>query len=357
MFLSVTNVILYHLFFSIYLCYSGEAVNLPDHTPIPAVIAFGDSYLDQGNNNYIKTLIKADFHPYGKDFVDGKPTGRFTNGKSLADFFVKALGVKEYLPAYLDPLIQDQDLQTGVSFASGGTGYDPLTPKITSVIPLSGQLEMFKQYIGKLKKSVGEEAAQNILNKSIYLISASTNDFFISYSTVPIRKVQYDVPTYDKMLVKLAVNFVQEIYKLGARRIGVLSGPPVGCLPAQRTLAGGALRKCSEKDNEAVQLFNSMLKQQLQFLESNLLQSRVAFVDFYNPLISIFQNPHQYGLEVTDRGCCGTGELETVVLCNKLSTTCQDTSKFFFWDSIHLSEKGCDIFVNQVLPDLVKSLF
>ncbi|CAI9270464.1 unnamed protein product [Lactuca saligna] len=354
---SVMNVVLYYLFSTIYICYSKGTINLLENVSIPAVIAFGDSYLDQGNNNYIKTITKANFYPYGKDFVDGKATGRFTNGKSLADFFVKALGVKEYLPAYLEPVIQDHDFQTGVSFASGGTGYDPITPKITSVIPLSGQIEMFKQYIEKLKKMVGEDATQIILTKSVYLISASTNDFFISYSTVPIRKVEYDVPTYDKMLVKLAVNFVQEIYKLGARRIGVLSGPPVGCLPAQRTLAGGALRTCSEMDNKAVQLFNAMLKQQLQFLASSLPQAKIAFVDFYNPLIRIIEAPHQYGLEVTDKGCCGTGEIETLVLCNKLSTTCHDDSKFLFWDSIHLSEKGCDIFVNQVLPDLVTNLF
>lgn len=357
MLVSVTNVILYFLLSSTYLCYSEETVSILKNISIPAVITFGDSYLDQGNNNYIKTVTKADFYPYGKDFVDGKATGRFTNGKSLADFFVKALGVKEYLPAYLDPLIQDQDLQTGVSFASGGTGYDPITPKVTNVIPLSGELELFKEYIGKLEKIVGQEAATNILSKSVYLISASTNDFFISYSTVPIRRFQYDVPTYVKLLLEHAVNFVKEIHNLGARRIAVLSGPPVGCLPAQRTLAGGPLRMCSEKSNIAVQLFNSMLKQKLQFLESNLPQSRIAFVDFYNPLFSIIENPQQYGLEVTDKGCCGTGEIETLVLCNKHSTTCEDDSKFLFWDSIHLSEKGCDIFVNQVLQDLVKSLF
>nr|GEY28153.1 GDSL esterase/lipase At5g42170-like [Tanacetum cinerariifolium] len=63
------------------------AVNLPVNVSIPAVIAFGDSYLDQGNNNKIKTVSRANFPPYGKDFIAGKPTGRFSNGKSLADFF------------------------------------------------------------------------------------------------------------------------------------------------------------------------------------------------------------------------------------------------------------------------------
>ena len=41
-----------------------------------------------------------------------------------------ALEIKELLPAYLDPNLQPQDLITGVCFASGGSGYDPLTPKL-----------------------------------------------------------------------------------------------------------------------------------------------------------------------------------------------------------------------------------
>lgn len=40
------------------------------------------------------------------------------------------LGIKELLPAYLDPNLKLTDLPTGVCFASGASGYDPLTPKI-----------------------------------------------------------------------------------------------------------------------------------------------------------------------------------------------------------------------------------
>ena len=45
-------------------------------------------------------------------------------------FSAAKFGVKELLPPYLDPKLQPQDLLTGVSFASGGSGYDPLTSKI-----------------------------------------------------------------------------------------------------------------------------------------------------------------------------------------------------------------------------------
>ncbi len=48
----------------------------------------------------------------------------------LFNLLVESLGIKELMPAYLDPHLQPQDLPTGVSFASGGSGYDPLTSKL-----------------------------------------------------------------------------------------------------------------------------------------------------------------------------------------------------------------------------------
>ncbi|KAI3745799.1 hypothetical protein L6452_08208 [Arctium lappa] len=183
---------------------------------VSTLIAFGDSFVDQGNNNYIKTFGKANFIPYGKDFRGGKPTGRFSNGKTVADFLAEALGVKEYLPAYLDPSLQAKDLLTSIRDA-------------------------------------------------------------LNYFVLPIRRLQYDVP--DNKQVKLALNFVQEIYKLGARKIVVFGAPPIGCTPIVRTTAGGAFRRCQDKENNAAQLFNSMLKQHLQVLASSLPQSSLAFVD------------------------------------------------------------------------------
>lgn len=53
---------------------------------VPALIIFGDSVVDVGNNNDLKTIIKSNFLPYGRDFVKHKPTGRFCNGKLASDF-------------------------------------------------------------------------------------------------------------------------------------------------------------------------------------------------------------------------------------------------------------------------------
>ncbi|CAH9067978.1 unnamed protein product [Cuscuta epithymum] len=111
-----------------FLTCGGEAtIKLPDGTVIPAIIAFGDSIIDQGMNNYIPAIAKCNFPPYGDDLPGGNPTGRFSNGKTAIDIIAEELGVKELVPPYLDPNLQIEDLKTGVSFASAGSGYDPLT--------------------------------------------------------------------------------------------------------------------------------------------------------------------------------------------------------------------------------------
>lgn len=50
---------------------------------IPANFVFGDSLVEVGNNNYIISLSKANYPPNGIDF--GKPTGRYTNGRTIPD--------------------------------------------------------------------------------------------------------------------------------------------------------------------------------------------------------------------------------------------------------------------------------
>lgn len=47
------------------------------------------------------------------------------------------VGIKEYVPPYLDPTLSMEELMTGVSFASAGSGFDPLTPRISVSLSLT----------------------------------------------------------------------------------------------------------------------------------------------------------------------------------------------------------------------------
>lgn len=101
---------------------------------VPAVIVFGDSSVDAGNNNFIPTIARSNFQPYGRDFEGGKATGRFCNGRIPTDFISEAFGLKPYVPAYLDPKYNISDFASGVTFASAATGYDNATSAVLVTI-------------------------------------------------------------------------------------------------------------------------------------------------------------------------------------------------------------------------------
>lgn len=57
---------------------------------VRGIFVFGDSLVDVGNNNYLSSIAKSNYYPYGVDFEYG-PTGRFSNGKTFVDFIGKLL--------------------------------------------------------------------------------------------------------------------------------------------------------------------------------------------------------------------------------------------------------------------------
>lgn len=114
-----------------------------------ALFVFGDSLYDPGNNNYIDTIIRANYYPYGETFFK-YPTGRFSDGRMIADFigktqiyllllllflFTEIMSVVLVLrliyvtaefanlpliPPYLQP--GNHEFTYGVNFASAGAG-------------------------------------------------------------------------------------------------------------------------------------------------------------------------------------------------------------------------------------------
>ncbi|XP_042509633.1 GDSL esterase/lipase EXL3-like [Macadamia integrifolia] len=324
----------------------------------PALFAFGDSYLDTGNNNNLPTVGKCNFPPYGKDFPGGIPTGRFCNGKISSDFIAEELGIKELLPAFLDPTLGPQDLLTGVCFASSGAGFDPITNNLTSVLSLPDQLKLFMEYKEKLKMIAGEERTRTIISESLYILSSGTNDFINTYFSTPFRKFKYDIPSYVDFILGLASSFIQELYNMGARRIIILDIPPIGCLPSSRTIAGGKERNCAEKYNQAALVYNSKLPSLIDSLHKKLPQSKIVFVDIYKPVLDIIQNPNSFGFDEVRNGCCGTGNLEVAILCNPLvPVTCPDDSKNLFWDSIHPTENGCRVLTTMIIKQHINGGF
>jgi hypothetical protein len=52
----------------------------------PALFVFGASYVDVGENAAAMPFREpSEREPYGLDYFDGKPTGRFSNGRVITD--------------------------------------------------------------------------------------------------------------------------------------------------------------------------------------------------------------------------------------------------------------------------------
>ncbi|KAM1010299.1 hypothetical protein ACFX13_046525 [Malus domestica] len=291
---------------------------------VPAVIVFGDSTVDSGNNNGISTLLKSNFKPYGRDFDGGQPTGRFSNGRVPPDFVSEAFGLKTSVPAYLDPKFGISDFVNGVCFASAGTGYDNATSDVLNVIPLWKEVEYYKEYQNKLKAYVGHDKAKEILTEALYLISLGTNDFLENYYVLPRRRMQFTVRQYEDFLVGLSENFIREIYSLG------------------------------EYNNVAVE-FNGKLKNMVAKLNQELPGLRILLTEKLYPLFyQIIKRPSSYGFEYAEKACCATGTFEMSYLCNQDNPyTCADANKFIFWDAFHPTEKTNKILADHVIGDLL----
>ncbi|CAL1407259.1 unnamed protein product [Linum trigynum] len=329
----------------------------PTTCEVPAVIVFGDSSVDAGNNNVISTLLKSNFQPYGRDFDGGRPTGRFSNGKIPPDYISQAFGLKPNVPAYLDPNYGIADFVTGVCFASAGTGYDNATSDVLNVIPLRKELEYYMDYQSKLRAYVGDQRGNKIISEALYLMSLGTNDFLENYYTFPTRRSQFNVKQYQDFLVELSRSFITELYKMGARKISLTGVPPMGCLPLERATNFMDHHGCVREYNDVALEFNGKLDAMVGQLNKELEGLKVVFTrDVYGLVLDMITKPSSYGFEVAGMSCCATGTFEMGYLCNRHSITCEDANKYVFWDAFHPSERTNQIVSSHLIP-ILKSEF
>ncbi|KAL3617064.1 hypothetical protein CASFOL_039458 [Castilleja foliolosa] len=331
---------------------------------VSTIMIFGDSTVDSGNNNYIPTIAKSNFPPYGKDFVDHVPTGRFSNGRLVTDFVANYLGIKENVPPYLDPTLSLEERMTGVSFASAASGQDPLTAAIlvylkqpqtyVNIIPVLRQLEELREYKSTLEETIGHDQTNELINNALFIVSAGTNDFVINYFALPIRRINYTIPAYMDFLLGQTRVLLQGLMDQGARLIGVAGLPPMGCLPLMITVYSGGpnlRRDCVSNFSSIARDYNKMLRNELNNMQLQLQTQgiRIVYLDIYTPLEDMILG-RKYGFEEVSKGCCGTGLLEVSFLCNALSIVCEDADEYVFWDSVHPSQKAYDIIFQSLRP-------
>ncbi|KAF6155946.1 hypothetical protein GIB67_039277 [Kingdonia uniflora] len=322
------------------------------HNNLTCILVFGDSSVDPGNNNHLPTTFKGNFEPYGKNFFNGRPTGRFCNGRLPTDFIAEAIGYTKIIPGFLDPHLKKENLLHGVSFASAASGYDDLTANLTNVLPVSKQLAYLKHYKLALRRIVGQAKAEEIINNAIIVMSMGTNDFIQNYYLEPIRSKEFSVQQYTDYLIKCMTRDIKELYAIGGRRLALVGIPPLGCMPLVKTLMGSTT--CVKSYNDAVLSFNNKAKAQLAILEKMGVKS--VYVDAYGIIQNAIKNPAKYGFTVTAKGCCGSGEIEFGDTCRGMKT-CEDPTKYVFWDAVHPTEKMYSIIAENAINSVARKIF
>ncbi|XP_052173350.1 GDSL esterase/lipase At5g03810-like [Diospyros lotus] len=345
---------------------------------VPILCIFGDSVVDVGNNNNLTTLIKVNFPPYGRDF--SSPTN---------------------LPgAYLSQDAKGNNLLTSANFASADSGYFDRTAQFYLVLSLTQQLAYYKEYQDKVVRMVGKARANSMFSgrnpsRRKQRLRSELADPCMSYfgavSGLRVNELKshmYCAGIVEQDLEKtpLCTNskdeqhehfshqilpFQQTLYGLGGRKIGVTTLPPTGCLPAAITLFGSGSNQCVESLNRDAVSLKNKLKSTSQYLHSKLPGLKLVVFDIYQPLLDLVAKPTDNGMNIffhvrihlqlyilgffeSRKACCGTGTIETSMLCNARSVgTCSNATEYVFWDGFHPSEAA-----NQVLEqDLLEQGF
>ncbi|XP_019084193.1 PREDICTED: GDSL esterase/lipase 7-like [Camelina sativa] len=194
------------------LVWFGNGQSGDDHHPLaPAFFVFGDSLVDSGNNNYIPTLARANYFPYGIDF--GFPTGRFCNGRTVVDYGATYLGLP-LVPPYLSPLSIGQNSLRGVNYASAAAGIlDETGQHYGARTTFNGQISQFEITIELHLRRFFQNPAdlRKYLAKSIIGINIGSNDYINNYLMPERYSTSQTYKTIELRCKKNGVSWVRTI--------------------------------------------------------------------------------------------------------------------------------------------------
>nr|XP_010919419.1 GDSL esterase/lipase At5g41890 [Elaeis guineensis] len=333
------------------------SLQLPPSLP-HASFVFGDSLVDAGNNDYIFTLSKADSPPYGIDFAPsgGRPTGRFTNGRTVSDIIGQAMGDSSFPPAYLAPNTSS-NISSGINYASGSSGIlDETGSLFIGRVPLGQQINYFEETRGFMVGVVGENATAEFLKTAIFSVTSGSNDIlnYLEPSIPFLGKEKVAPAVLQDIMVSNLTLHLKHLHEIGARKFIVVGIGPLGCIPYVRALMLVENGKCSSITNNLIQGYNMKLSRKISQLNQEMGPETIfVYANSYQIVIEIIRNYRRYGFENVNDPCCG-GSLPPF-LCfrgpdaNSSSIVCKDRSKYVFWDAYHPTEATNIIIANRLL--------
>ncbi|MCL7029257.1 hypothetical protein MKW94_013464, partial [Papaver nudicaule] len=270
-----------YFLFLLLISFSTGTIELSNANTVSSIFIFGDSTTDVGTNNFLEVnlVARANYKHNGIDFSStGLPTRRFSNGPNL-------IGLQRSPAPFHALLLKKGSLKRhvlgGANFASKGSGILLGTRSEFSNNLLQLE-EILQKNLGSSRKT------DTFISKSIFFVSVGSNDIFEYF-------LSNKNPNKEEFMTRLKSTYksqLRDLYKLGARKFGIVSTPLIGCCPSKRSLnvTGG----CLDILNEYSLAFYTTMGHMLIDLSCELKEMKYSFANAYEMVANIMDDPLPY---------------------------------------------------------------
>nr|GEY52319.1 GDSL esterase/lipase At1g71250 [Tanacetum cinerariifolium] len=332
----------------------------------PAIWVMGDSLVDSGNNNFLNSMAKANYYPYGIDYYRG-PSGRFTNARTFSDILGDWLGIPAP-PPFADPRTAGNRILGGVNYASAAGGI--LTESgqhYGDRYTLEQQVVNFETTLGQLRRMLSPANLTQLLSNSIVVMVFGSNDYINNYlmPNLYASRRTYNPEAFANLLLNHYGRQLQALYSVGLRKFFLAGMGPLGCIPNLLATGQAPPGRCLDLVNQMLGPFNEGLRRLVgQFNDGSHPGAMFVYGNTYGVFGDILNNPARYGFTTRDRACCGLGTNQGQITCLPLLTPCFNRDQYVFWDAFHptqaanavLAQRAYSGSTNDVYPINVQQL-
>lgn len=264
-------------------------------TNLTQVIAFGDSYSDNGGANRCSTeIVNSENAPEAAFIKPGEVywKNRYSNGKTAVEILAEQLNV------FL------------TNFATGGA--------TTGESNYSAWMDTLKNsgLLGQITEFEESLAGKQADFEALYFIFASANDYYYF--------MDFELPGKIEAVADQAVDnlktAVRRLANLGAKKIFVVNSSDLTLVPYEISMN-------HEKEAAAFRDYvNNKLPQEMNIL-SELLEVTIQVFDMKKASDEIVKNAKDYGLSILDKPCQPTYP--------EIKTANTEEDSYYFWDEWH----------------------
>ncbi|KAF8062120.1 hypothetical protein N665_1204s0009 [Sinapis alba] len=315
---------------------------------VPAMFVLGDSLVDVGNNNFLASIARANYLPYGID-LNFRPTGRFSNGMNFIDLLAQLLGISSP-PPFADPTTSGSRILGGVNYASAAAGIlDESGQNYGDRFSMNRQVLNLGTTLSQLRTMMSPQNLTDYLARSLVILVFGSNDYINNYLMPNLysSSLRYRPPEFANLLLSQYGRQLLTLYGLGLRKMYITGVAPLGCIPNQRARGVGPPERCVDTVNQILGTFNQGIRSIVDQLNQRLPGAIYVYGNTYGAFGDMLNNPAAYGLSVVDRACCGIGRNQGQITCLPFQNPCPNRSQYLFWDAFHPTQSALSVLVRR----------